>query len=131
MPTGSPVALPLTDYNARAGFASPAEDFSGKRLDIAELLVERPQATFLLRVARPSMREYGIDDGDVIVLDRMLRARDGSIVVAVVDSMELAAETAAQVHRTVSNAVDADKWQHSRYLLNLNYDTGPPRPAPC
>lgn len=81
------------------------------------------------------MREYGIDDGDVIVVDRMLRARDWRIVVAIVESMELvialAAETAAQVHRAVSNAVDADKWQHSRYLLNLNYDTGPPGPPRC
>lgn len=63
----------------RAGFPSPAEDFSGKRLDIATLLVEHPQATFLLRVAGPSMREYGIDD-------RALSARHGSIVVAVIDN---------------------------------------------
>lgn len=40
-------------------------------------------------------------------------------------AFSLAAEAAAQVHRTVFNAVmqgDADEWQHSRYLLNLNYD---------
>ena len=51
-------------------------------------------------------------------------------------SFSLAAEAAAQVHRTVFNAVmeaDPDKWQHSRYLLNLNYDSQgrPPYPAPC
>ena len=41
-------------------------------------------------------------------------------------AFSLAAEAAAQVHRTVFNAVmegDADEWQHSRYLLNLNYDS--------
>lgn len=84
--TASPVALPLADCSVRAGFPSPAEDFSGKRLDIAELLIEHPQATFLLRVAGPSMHEYGIDDGDIIVVDRALRARHGSIVVAVLDN---------------------------------------------
>ncbi|MEQ6475066.1 translesion error-prone DNA polymerase V autoproteolytic subunit [Comamonas sp. wu1-DMT] len=84
--TASPVALPLADCSVRAGFPSPAEDFSGKRLDIAELLVEHPQATFLLRVAGPSMREYGIDDGDMILVDRALRPRHGSIVVAIIDS---------------------------------------------
>ena len=84
--TASPVALPLADCSVRAGFPSPAEDFSGKRLDIAELLIEHPQATFLLRVAGPSMREYGIDDGDMIVVDRALRPRHGSIVVAIIDS---------------------------------------------
>ncbi|QXZ11240.1 translesion error-prone DNA polymerase V autoproteolytic subunit [Comamonas sp. Y33R10-2] len=81
-----PLELALADCSVRAGFPSPAEDFSGKRLDIGELLVEHPQATFLLRVAGPSMREYGIDDGDLIVVDRALRARHGSIVVAIVDS---------------------------------------------
>ena len=76
----------MADCSVRAGFPSPAEDFSGKRLDIADLLVEHPQATFLLRVAGPSMCEYGIDDGDLIVVDRALRAKHGSIVVAVIDN---------------------------------------------
>jgi hypothetical protein len=76
----SPVTLPLADRSARAG--SPANDFAGKRLDITDLLVTHPKATFLLRVAGPSMQEHGIDDGDIVVVDRELRARDGSIVVA-------------------------------------------------
>ena len=83
--TASPTSLPLADCSVRAGFPSPAEDFSGKRLDIAELLVEHPQATFILRVAGPSMQEYGIDDGDLILVDRALQARHTSIVVAIVD----------------------------------------------
>lgn len=81
----SSLHLPLADCPVRAGFPSPAEDFSGQRLDLSDMLVEHPQATFLLRVAGPSMREYGIDDGDVIVVDRAIRARHGHIVVAVVD----------------------------------------------
>lgn len=84
--TASPVGLPLADCSVRAGFPSPADDFSSQRLDLSELLIEHPQATFLLRVAGPSMREYGIDDGDIIVVDRALRARHGSIVVAVLDN---------------------------------------------
>ena len=79
----SPVTLPLADRSARAG--SPANDFAGKRLDITDLLVTHPKATFVLRVAGPSMQEHGIDDGDIVVVDRELRARDGSIVVAVVE----------------------------------------------
>ena len=82
----SPLALPLADCSVRAGFPSPAEDFSGKRLDLSEILVEHPQATYLLRVAGPSMIEHGIDDGDLIVVDRALTARHGCIVVAILDS---------------------------------------------
>lgn len=79
----SPVSLPLADRSARTG--SPANDFAGKRLDITDLLVTHSKATFVLRVAGPSMQEHGIDDGDIVVVDRELRARDGSIVVAVVE----------------------------------------------
>lgn len=77
--------IPLADCSVRAGFPSPAEDFSGKRLDISALLIKHPQATFLLRVAGPSMREYGIDDGDLILVDRAIPARHKHIVVAVID----------------------------------------------
>lgn len=84
--SASPMVLPLADSSVRAGFPSPAEDFSGRRLDLSTLLVEHPQATFLLRVAGPSMREYGIDDGDVIVVDRAIQPRHAHIVVAIIDS---------------------------------------------
>lgn len=84
--TASSMALPLADCAVRAGFPSPAEDFSGKRLEISSLLIEHPQATYFLRVAGPSMQEYGIADGDLIVVDRAIQARHGHIVVAIVDS---------------------------------------------
>lgn len=83
--SASPFQLPLADCSARPGLPSPAEDFSSKRLDISDLLVEHPQATFILRATGPSMQDYGIDDGDLIVVDRALRAQHASIVVAVVD----------------------------------------------
>lgn len=83
--SASAVTIQRADCSVRAGFPSPAEDFSVNRLDISELLVKHPQATFLLRVAGPSMREYGIDDGNLVVVDRALQARHGSIVVAVIE----------------------------------------------
>lgn len=77
--------LPLADCSVRAGFPSPAEDFTGKRLDLSSMLVEHPQATFFLRVAGTSMVEHGIGDGDMIVVDRSIQARHGHIVVAVIE----------------------------------------------
>ena len=84
--TASPMFLPLADCPVRAGFPSPAEDFGSKRLDLSTMLVEHPQATYFLRVAGPSMQEYGIGDGDLIVVDRAVQPRHGHIVVAVVDN---------------------------------------------
>ncbi|WP_382322386.1 LexA family protein [Hydrogenophaga sp. UC242_50] len=69
----------------RAGFPSPAEDFSVNRLDLTQILVTHPQATFLLRVAGTSMRDAGIDDGDTLVVDRAIKPHHGQVVVAVVD----------------------------------------------
>ena len=68
-----------------AGFPSPAEDHAVQRLDLMAELIRHPQATFLLRVRGDSMREAGIFDGDVVLVDRAVRARSGHVVIAVVD----------------------------------------------
>lgn len=78
-------ALLRSECSVRAGFPSPAEDFAVQRLELGDLLIEHPQASFLLRVAGPSMREFGIDDGDLVVVDRALRPLHGQIVVAVIE----------------------------------------------
>ncbi|PKO75848.1 MAG: peptidase [Betaproteobacteria bacterium HGW-Betaproteobacteria-15] len=81
----TPLVLPMSEGHVRAGFPSPAEDFAVNRLDLTQLLVSHPQATFLLRVAGTSMREAGIDDGDTLVVDKAIKPRHGHVVVAVVD----------------------------------------------
>lgn len=80
-----PSIVPLVGFSVRAGFPSPADDFAAQRIDLTEVLIKHPQATFLLRVAGDSMREAGIDDGDMILVDRALTAAHGCIVVAIVD----------------------------------------------
>jgi len=86
--------MPLADVPAwvqalparvAAGFPSPAEDHAVQRLDLMAELIRHPQATFLLRVRGDSMREAGIFDGDVVLVDRAVRARSGQVVIAVVD----------------------------------------------
>lgn len=83
--TASPMSLVLANSPVRAGSPSPTADFGGRCLDLSEILVEHPYSTFLMRVAGPSMIGYGIDDGDLIVVDRAILPRHGGIVVAVVD----------------------------------------------
>lgn len=79
------LALPLCGVSVRAGFPSPADDFVVERLDIMQLLVKHPQATFFWRVRGDSMREAGIDDGSIIAVDRAMTPKHGCIVVALVD----------------------------------------------
>ena len=73
------------ESNIRAGFPSPAEEFQAKRIDVLERLVKHPQATYSMTVRGESMREVGIFDGDVLLVDRAIKPTHGQIVVAVVD----------------------------------------------
>lgn len=80
------LALPFFHVRVPAGFPSPAEDFDHARLDLNDLLIRHPLATFYFRVSGWSMREAGIHDGDLLIVDRALRPAHGSIVLAQVDN---------------------------------------------
>ena len=86
-PAPSPprLPLPLASSTVRAGFPSPATDYIEKHLDLNELLIKRKEATFFMRVAGVSMIEFGINDRDLVVVDRAAPHPNGSIVVARVD----------------------------------------------
>ncbi len=68
-----------------AGFPSPAEQYIEKALDLNELLIRHPAATYFVRAAGESMRDAGIFSGDILVVDRSLDAENGDIVIASVD----------------------------------------------
>ncbi len=80
-----PLPLPLFESRVAAGFPSPADDHLERTLDLNELLVRRPAATFFVRVEGTSMIGAGIHPGDILVVDRAEEAQDGQIVVAAVD----------------------------------------------
>lgn len=68
-----------------AGFPSPAEDYAEESLDVGAYLVKNPSATFFVRVSGDSMIGAGIHPDDILVVDRSLPARNGSIIIAVVN----------------------------------------------
>jgi DNA polymerase V len=80
-----PCTLPLMAWPVCAGFPSPADDHMEARLDINELLVTHQAATFIVRVAGSSMTIAGINDGDLLIVNRALQAVHGDIVVALLD----------------------------------------------
>lgn len=67
------------------GFGSPASDSGVTRLDLNDILVKSPQATFLMRLAGDSMRDAGLADGDLVLVDRSVAPAHGHVVVAVVE----------------------------------------------
>lgn len=82
----SPSSPPLMGTTVIAGFPSPAEQYIESPLDLNELLVKKPAATFFVRAAGDSMTGAGIQSGDILVVDRSLEAIDGSIVIASIDN---------------------------------------------
>ena len=70
----------------KAGFPSPADDYTHDSIDFNRDLIRNPDATFYGRVDGDSMIEAGICDGDIAVIDRSVEAQDGDVVVAFVNN---------------------------------------------
>lgn len=77
------LALPLSEA-LKAGFPSPAADYTRQSLDFNRDLIRHPEATFYARISGDSMIDAGISDGDIAVIDRSLDAVQGDMVVAFV-----------------------------------------------
>lgn len=75
---------PFTNALA-AGFPSPATDYCESRLDLNEFCVQHPAATFFVRAAGDSMIGAGIFPGDVVIVDRALKAKHGDIIIVTIN----------------------------------------------
>ena len=75
----------LIEQGISAGFPSPADDFKEIRISLDRELVKNEESTFYARVSGDSMIEAGLDDGDLIVIDRSLNPENGKIAICFVD----------------------------------------------
>lgn len=79
------IRLPLFAGKVSAGFPSPASDYVDKTLDLNDLLIQHPAATFFVRAQGESMRDAGIHHNDILVVDRSLEPVSGKIVVCAIN----------------------------------------------
>jgi DNA polymerase V len=77
--------IPLMEQGISAGFPSPADDFFDISIDLNKELIKNPPATFFGRVSGESMKDIGINDGDLLVIDKSLEVKDGKIAVCFID----------------------------------------------
>lgn len=77
--------IPYSDNRVAAGFPSPAEHYSTIKLDLNKELIKNPAATFYARVKGVSMIDDGIDDGDLIVIDKSIEPYNGCLAVCYID----------------------------------------------
>lgn len=83
--TETHIPLPYADQGIQAGFPSPAQDYISETVDLNREIVKHPAATFYGRVSGDSMIEEGIEQGDMLVIDRSLQPEEGDLVVCCVD----------------------------------------------
>ena len=106
------LTIPYYLHKAGAGFPSPATDYIEEDIDLNVHLIKNVPATFVIRVQGRSMTDVGINDGDILVVDKSLNPRNFSTVIANVHD-ELVVKTFVQ---------ERDKKFLNRILINEEED---------
>lgn len=83
--TENSLEMPFISEGIKAGFPSPAADFDETRLSIDQIVVKNKIATFYAKASGNSMIGAGIDDGDILVIDKSIEPQDGKIAVCFID----------------------------------------------
>jgi DNA polymerase V len=77
--------LPLYLETVPAGFPSPAQDYQDGKIDLNRELIHKPDATFCIKVRGDSMLDANLLDGDLVLVERAVDARNGDIILAILD----------------------------------------------
>lgn len=126
-----PRRVRVAPVSVAAGFPSPAQDYFDGDIDLSEMLIDDPAATFIVRVSGNSMVEAGIDSGAELLVDRSKTPRDGDVVVAVLDGeltvkrlrltgagVVLQADNAEHPDIAVAELSDLQVWGVATYCLH-------------
>ncbi|MFA9192035.1 translesion error-prone DNA polymerase V autoproteolytic subunit [Flavobacterium sp. FZUC8N2.13] len=81
----SELRIPFIPDGVSAGFPSPAADFMENNIDLNKELSENPLATFYIKVKGNSMIDAGINDKDVLIVDRSIEPQDNKIAICFID----------------------------------------------
>lgn len=92
----NPIEIPMLDVGIKAGFPSPAADFEENRISLDRYIIKNPDSTFFAKASGDSMINAGINDGDLLVIDRSLEPRNNVIAVCYIDGEF----TIKRIHKT-------------------------------
>ena len=81
----SGIELPYISSGIKAGFPSPAADFDETKISLDNVLVKNREATFYAKASGTSMIGAGIDDGDILVIDRSLEPQNNKVAICFID----------------------------------------------
>ena len=107
----------IYDPGVSAGFPSPAEDYLDQDLNLHKYLVRHPAATFFVRAKGYSMEDAGISDGDLLVIDKSLNAKNKDIIIASVNG-----EFTVKRYITYKNCIYLRAENKSLYYPDIKID---------
>lgn len=81
----APSEIPFVSSGIKAGFPSPAADFDGTKISLDQIVIKHKEATFYAKASGNSMMDAGINDGDILVIDRSLEPTHNKIAVCFID----------------------------------------------
>ena len=90
--------LPYADEGIRAGFPSPAQDYMEQAIDLNKELIKHPASTFYGRVVGDSMKDAGIDEGDLLVFEKTSSVYNGMIGAFCIDEFEAVCKKYTEVN---------------------------------
>ena len=102
----------MAQSDIHAGFPSPATDYMTQAIDLNKELVRHPAATFYGRVVGDSMIDAGVNEGDILVIDKALEPRDGDMAVCFIDGEF----TLKHIHFTTETAKDGRQCSRIRLV---------------
>lgn len=97
------------------GFPSPAESVMEKPLSLDEKLIEHPNATYFVRASGESMKDIGILDGAILIVDRSLQAQHNNVVIAAIDG-----ELTCKILNTINNTLVAANPDYSPIPVSVD-----------
>lgn len=118
--TESELSIPYVDSGISAGFPSPALDFVDLSIDLNRHLIKNPSATFYGRVKGDSLKNAGIFNGDLLIIDRSLEPSNGKIAVCFIDG-EFTAKRIQISKKEILLVPDNENYQPIRVTEENNF----------
>ena len=105
-------------HSVAAGFPSPAEDYCEGSLDLNEFLIQRPASTLFVTAPDNSMSKEGLFKGDLLIIDRSLKVREGNFVLLHYQGEQIIRKVFSKHGKVTINA--SQKEQLNRFYENVD-----------
>ena len=118
-----PASINVAPTVIQAGFPSPADDFKEDEIDLNDILITNKKATFLVKVSGDSMIDIGIYPGDKLLVDRSLKPRHNSIVIACIEN-EFTVKRLIQKHGKWLLKAENKQYSELHFCSNIDFILG-------